>query len=503
MMLSRLSRTPLMRRLASSQQQQVRSLATRRKYKDIQSLAPEVLDALPMYDTQAAPPAPSPDRVTPTSAHCIDVEKQQVSILDSAALSPNGTVVHGRYGDLGKAAAAIPLEYLALLRFAAEGCAAVRVTAASKKGTLLIYGAGQAAGMAAAQVASSKGHAVVAVVNSEHSGNETFMEALKGLVAEPGTAVPEEYALSKKRFADLVEGISSGKDGTEKAPSAEEYLADFKKNFVAQCEAYPDTKPAAVSDKHLEFKYMEKDQEFWEQNMAAYLEQFPPGAPPVDKAKLDTYFTSEKYEVFRKKFWHQTTGVISGDDNNFSAPHLVQELIQKQDKADNKTYPGAGPKFPYAFSILEQYFPVGTEQSAGGPIVGAIVVATPDLQVAAKAVNAAPTLRGKAEALQFLTKHQKAAFGAACSVVAQARKAGAPVTVVGGVLPGLSDKPVQATDADVKEALAAMDIDERGQSRLNYFVQVYRAGDFPFYADYAVHRASEVMAGPRQIVVTK
>jgi hypothetical protein len=35
------------------------------------------------------------------------------------------------------------------------------------------------------------------------------------------------------------------------------------------------------------------------------------------------------------------------------------------------------------------------------------------------------------------------------------------------------------------------------------FVQVYRAGDFPFYADYAVHRATEVLAGPRQIVVTK
>ena len=71
-----------------------------------------------------------------------------------------------------------------------------------------------------------------------------------------------------------------------------------------------------------------------------------------------------------------------------------------------------------------------------------------------------------------------------------------------GSLPGLES--VEPSDADVKEALSAMkanDID--GSSRLNYFIQVYRASDYPVYADFAIHRATEVLAGPRQIVVTK
>ena len=70
-----------------------------------------------------------------------------------------------------------------------------------------------------------------------------------------------------------------------------------------------------------------------------------------------------------------------------------------------------------------------------------------------------------------------------------------------GTLSGL--ETVEPTDADVKEALAAMAIDDYGNSRLNYFIQVYRAGDFPIYADYAIHRATEALAGPRQIIVTK
>jgi hypothetical protein len=498
MMLSRLA--PSARRAVTA-----RSFATRRKTKDISLLAPEVYEALPIYNTTAEPPARDPERGPVTSAHCIDVVKKQVSALDSAALSPNGTVVHGIYGDLG-AAEGIPLEYLALLRHAAEGCAAVRTTvekSKAKKGTILIYGAGEASALAAAQVASADGHAVVAVVSSEQSGNDDFMECLKGMIAEPGTVVPEEYALSKKLFAELVEGISTGKDGTEKAPSAATYLTDFKKNFADQCEAYPDTRSAAVSEKHLDFKYMEKDHQFWEENMAAYLEQFPPGAPPVDKAKLDALFTVEQYEIFRRKFWEQTTGVISGDDTPFSAPHIVQQQLMEPGKLNHATYPGAGADFPYAFSVLKQFFPEGTAPTVGGPILGAIIAVTPDLQKAAEAVAAAKTIRGKAEALHFLTAHQKASLGAVRSVIAQATAVGTPVTVLGGKLAGVSDKPMEATPADVKTALAAMDIDDMGKTKLNYFVQVYRAGDFPFYGDYAVHQATDVMTGPRQIIVTK
>jgi hypothetical protein len=70
-----------------------------------------------------------------------------------------------------------------------------------------------------------------------------------------------------------------------------------------------------------------------------------------------------------------------------------------------------------------------------------------------------------------------------------------------GSLPGFES--VEPNDDDVRTALSAMAIQDDGTTKLDYFVQVYRAGDFPFYADYAIHRATEVLAGPRQIVVTK
>ena len=73
--------------------------------------------------------------------------------------------------------------------------------------------------------------------------------------------------------------------------------------------------------------------------------------------------------------------------------------------------------------------------------------------------------------------------------------------VSSGLLPGIDT--VEPNDGDVKQALAAMDIGEDGSTKLNYFIQTYRACDFPFYGDYAVHRATEPMAGPRQIIVTK
>lgn len=430
-----------------------------------------------------------------SSAHCIDLDKKKLSSLDSVAISPNGKVVHGKYGELPDEAQAIPLEFLALLRPAAEGAAALRALEKGGHGTLLIYGASDASGLAAAQLASAKGHAVVAVVGAEHSGNETMMECIKGMVQEPGTAVPEEYALSKANFRDLVKSISSGDEGIAKA-SADVYLQDFKNNLLDYAEAYPDSRPAAVSQEHLNFKYMEKDREMFEVNMEAFLSQYPPGSPPMDKAKLDTFFSVEQYEIFRNKFWKQTSGVISGDDTPFSAPHIVKQQIETPETMSHQTYPGAGPEVPYAFSVVNSFFPPGTEQKAGGPIMGAIIVMTPNLKVASEKVAAAKTLRAKGEAMQFLTNAQRAAFTAANSVAAQARQAGAPVVIIG-------DGSIKITDADVKEAISAMDIDENGDCKLNYFVQVYRASDYPFYADYAVHRASEELAGPRQIIVTK
>jgi NAD(P)-dependent dehydrogenase (short-subunit alcohol dehydrogenase family) len=483
-----------------------RGFATKRKT-SFGPLAPQILDALPYYEETDVPLSTDPAayvRGAVTSAHCVDTEKGQVSTLDSATMSPSGSVVHGRYGDLGDAAKGIPLEYLALLKPAAEGAAALRVmlekSKASGKGTFLVYGASQANGFAAAQLASSAGHAVVAVVGGEHSGNEALMECVKGLMNEPGTAVPAEYALSKKNFANLVAGISSGDDGITTA-SPEKYVEEFKANFSDYIQVYPDTRPAAVSEEHTEFKYMEKDREFWDVNMETFLAQYPPGSPPVDKNRLDAVFNTEQYEIFREKFWKQTSNVISGDDISFSAPHLVKKQTDVPEEMVKTKYPSVGAEFPYSFSVLNQFFPAGTEQPAGGPIFGAVIAVTPTLKEAAEKVAAAKTLRAKGEALQFLTRTQRAEYGAACSVAALARNAGAPVMVIGGSLPELES--ITPTDADVKEALAAMDIDDAGETRLNYFVQLYRASDFPFYADYAVHRATEVLAGPRQIIVTK
>lgn len=136
----------------------------------------------------------------------------------------------------------------------------------------------------------------------------------------------------------------------------------------------------------------------------------------------------------------------------------------------------------------------------GGPILGAVVAVTPELSVAADAVSKGKTLREKAEALQFLTESQKNAFAAFSSVVGLAKEAGKPIIVVGGELPELTT--VTPTDADVQEALSAMELVD-GSSRLNYFLQIYRASDYPIYADYAIHRSTEPITGPRQIIVTK
>ena len=487
----------------------VRGLATRRKVN--YPVPQEILDALPVYDdspiTDAALDPDAYVRSPVTSAHMIDLVKQEVSALDSAAIDPKGggggQIIHGRYGVLSSGADAVPLEYLALLRPAAEGAAAWRVLTdgGKKQGTMLVYGATQASGMAVSQMAAAatSACAVVAVVDNQHSGNEDMVENLKGLLAEPSTAVPEEFALSKQNFKELVASIASGDEGIPRLEVAEA-LQDFKQNFVDYSAMYPDTRPAAVSEEHMNFKFMEKDRENWELNMSTYLDQFPKGAPPVDKAKLDALFTSEQYEIFRRKFGIQTTAVISGDDPPFSAPHIVHEQIQAPETLDNTTYPGAGPTIPYHMNILETgKYPAGTEIAAGGPVLGAVIVVTPPLAKAAALVSKAQTTRAKAEALQFLSATERAAYLSATSVVAQA--ANGKVVTIGGSLPGLDQ--VEPTEADVQEALSAMDIDDEGNSRLNYFCQVYRANDFPFYSDYAVHRATEPLAGPRQIIVTK
>lgn len=425
--------------IAASRNLARRSLHTRRRVKDAVNLPSALVANFPTKTIESAPPASTEDedpsfyhRNPVTSAHAIDVEKGQISTQDSVALSPTGAVVHGRYGELSAdAVEGVPLEYLALLRMAAEGAAGV-AKVGTKKGTVLVFGASQANGLAAVQLAAAAGHAVVGVVDAQHSCNEDVVEYVKAMIPEPGTAVAEEYALAKKNFADLVSGIASGNEGLACYSSAE-CLKDFKANLLAYAEAYPDTMPAAVDASKMKFLGMEKDKDQFRTNMEAYLSQFPPGSPPMDKAQLETYFTSEQYEVFRTKFWEQTTNVISGDESHFfSPPHIVQDLMKTPEKFDNSLKDLSYPAVPYSFTTVNNFYPPGTEQGAAGPIVGAIISVTPNLKIAAEAVAKAKTLRGKAEALQFLTHAQKDAFTAASSVASLAKKAGAPVVAVGG-----------------------------------------------------------------------
>ncbi len=441
-----------------------------------------------------------------TSAHSIDLSKGSISALDSAAFGPNGTVVHGRFGEISAdATATIPLEYLALLRPAAEGVAALReISEASKSatGTVLVYGASRPAGMAAVQLASSSGNAVVAVVDGQHSGHDEMVDTIKGLTAEPGTAVAEEYALCKANFRDLVEKTVAGDDFTASDFDSNQFLSDFKANLLAYTEAYPNDLPAAVDAEQLKFVGKEKDRANFKANMTAYLSQYQPGAAPIDPAQLDANFTVDQYELFKKKFGIQTTAVISGGDGVTNTDYFAPaEIVSRMAAQPEIVEKAAGGGYPFEFSIKKNS-PATTPETKGGAIVGAIIEVTPELSVACEAVAAAKSLRGKAEALQFLTEGQRNAHAAASSVIAQARKAGAPIRTVGGSLPGL-DAIQKPSEKDVAAALDAMAIGDDGSSRLNYFIQVYRASDFPVYEDYAIHRASEPLSGPRQIVVTK
>merc|ERR1740124_302291 len=447
-----------------------------------------------------------------TSAHAIDLTSNppKISLEDSASLSPCGSVIHGRYGELPPETAelGIPLEYLVLLHPAAEGAAAVRhVANKGEKGTVLVYAAGEPHAMSAAQLASADGHAVVAVLSGNHSGNVDFFDALKSLIKEPGMVVSEEFAAVKGYIRDLVRDTVEGED-----PSTYYSVDDFLVNAMDYAKRYPKGIPAAVSPDQYKFIGKEKDRKYYKENITAYLSQFPQGAEALDPNSLEQNFTKHQYAAYKAKFGKQTSAVISADkevmDIKFSPSSILSAMSTIPEKVDDYLLyqEHALDKeelfVPYEFSVLQNNLGNGLETLKGGPILGAIIGVTPELKTAAKAVaNAGESLKAKAEALQFLTDAERNAFAAARSIAALAQEAGKPVVVVGGQLPGL--ETVTPTDEDVQEALSAMEIEEDGTSRLNYFLQLYRASDYPVYEEYAIHRATEELSGPRQIIVTK
>lgn len=499
-----------------------RAAASARSRKYGSALVARNFGMRPVYESTEIPPAHTIDTVKPpsywsspdpedpdpmayvrkpvTSAQMVDVTSNppKLSDKDMASLSPLGAVVHGTFGELDAASVqGIPLEYLALLRPSAEGAAALRTLsekAGHAKGTLLVFGATQPAGLSAVQLGTASGHSVVAVVGGEHSGNEDMCDIVKGLTKEPGFMVPEEYAMIKQSFKELVMDAASGNTKSASYDS-EKFLSDFKQNLLDYIATYPETLPAAVDKEELIFQGKDKDRTYFRENMEAYLEQFPSGAPQIPEQDLVEKFPKEQYAIWKSKFAKQSTSIISGDETgDFNPAEIVKYMINNPEKVEKE----AAGAISYEFSVLNQ---PTTEARAGGSVIGAIIAVTPFLKNACEAVDKAKTLREKAEALQFLPVAERNAFAAASSVAALAKSNGVGTLVVGGSLSGFES--VEPTKDDAASAIASMDIQDDGSSDLNHFVQVYRAGDFPIYADYAVHRATEVLAGPRQAVVTK
>lgn len=378
-----------------------------------------------------------------SSAHAIDFTSSphKLSVKDSCAISPSGTIIHGRYGELDiDASAGIPLEYLALLHPAAEGAAALRTVAAgATEGTLLVYGAGEASAMATVQLASSSGLAVVGVVGGNQSGNSEFVEALKGMTNEPGTIVPEEFAIIKSAFEDIVNSaVNGGEEDMNSGFNPDEFVKDFQKNLLEYAEYFPEGKLSPNAEDYT-FSGKEKDRKEFDANISAYLSQFQKGSPSFDENVLREVLTKEQYAVFKSKFGKQTTAVITGDDDADSEfnPAVIAKQITESPETISKylkeqTHSLGGEFCPYEFSVLKNQILNGVDMPKGGPILGAVINVTSDLVKAAEAVAKGKTLRAKAEALQFLTDSEKNAFAAASAVASMANKAGKPVVVVGG-----------------------------------------------------------------------
>mmetsp|Transcript_36555 Transcript_36555/g.53643 ORF Transcript_36555/g.53643 Transcript_36555/m.53643 type:complete len:531 (+) Transcript_36555:215-1807(+) len=464
-------------------------------------------------DPTPQPPDPMAyNRKPVTSAAAIDLSDSAsgaiLSKSDVASLTADGKVVHGKYGELNRELIeGIPLEYLAMLGPAAEGAAALREIGAEGGGTVLVYGASQPAAMSALQLATAEGMAVAAVVDGQHSGNDEMVDVIKGLAVHPGFAVAEEYAMVKQNFKELVQATVGG-DEAKGFNCEDDFLGEFKDNLMDYAALFPEGQPA-VSAEEMAFRGKEKDRKHFKDNMEAYLGQFARGVPKIAEEDLKSKFNPEQYAVWKNKFNEQTSSIVTGEDpydGGFEPGMLVKRLIYNPEEPDRQLthqedVEGAGDFVPYQFSVLEQKFGTGVEPVKGGPVVGAVITATPVLQKVFAELEGVKGLRAKAEALQFMTETERKCFAGVSSVLKLANDAKAQVVVVGGSLPGL--KSVSPTPEDAKNALAAMEIEEDGSSKLNFFIQVYRAGDYPVYESYAIHRATEILAGPRQIVVTK
>ena len=362
----------------------IRKFGMKRVYVDEHEVPASSVDTVKPPEYWSEPPALEPDpavyvRKPISSAQMIDVTSDPpcLSEKDKATLKASGSIVHGTFGELDSSLVeGIPLEYLALLGPSAEGAAAVRALsekASGAKGTLLVFGASQPAGLSAAQLGAAAGHSVVAVVGGEHSGNEEMCDIVKGLTKEPGFMVPEEIAMIKQTFKELV--MDSATANTKSSThDPDQFLTDFKQNLLDYIATYPETLPAAVDKSELVFDGKDKDRTYFRENMEAYLEQFPKGAPTIPEQDLNEKFPKEQYAVWKAKFGKQTTSVISGaaTSEDFLPADIVKQMIaQPEPVGADLTTQASGDFISYDFSVLNES---KTDLAPGGSIIGAIVV---------------------------------------------------------------------------------------------------------------------------------
>lgn len=217
-------------------------------------------------------------------------------------------------------------------------------------------------------------------------------------------------------------------------------MADFQSNLKEYSEYFPETALSPVPEDYT-FAGKEKDRQYFDENISTYLSQFQKGSPSFDDVVLKEAFTKEQYAIFKSKFGSQMTAIITGDESasEFNpadivksmteSPEIISEYLKNQTSADDDT-----EFIQYEFSTLNNKIADGVDVPKGGPILGAVLSVSADLAAAVEAVSKGKSLRAKAEALQFLTDSQRAAYSAASSVVAMAKAAEAPVVTVNGKL---------------------------------------------------------------------
>ena len=160
---------------------------------------------------------------------------------------------------------------------------------------------------------------------------------------------------------------------------------------------------------------------------------------------LQSNLDPKRYQKFRSEFHRQTTNVISGGGStDFRPATLLRDMTSYPvedvtGSVTDDTLPSIGDRHvPYEFSILSNELGNGLEVHRGGPLVGALIELTDDLNSAIEVVEDARAKaksgekRAIAEALQFLTESQRNAYAAAMGVINLANNAGVEVLALGG-----------------------------------------------------------------------